>query len=310
MLSHKIRNIGKIDMKHRIDPTVDCVFKALLGSEKHKNLLIHFLNAVLEPPAEERISEVIIIDPYNEREFETDRLSIVDVKAKDGAGNSYQIEIQAVVHPALPARILYTWSTVYHSLIGRGESFSLLTPVISIWLLKDSLFAETEDFHLPFVIWNLKNRITLTGHFAVHILQLPKWKMSGGACTEKDRWLYLFREGGNPDADSPPEILDTEEMRYAMGIIKDFSENQKNYLRYQSRLEAESVRNTILAEMEKARKEKETALKQAEQFLKEKELALKQAEQSEKEKELARKKADRLLLLLKNAGIDPDQAVH
>ncbi len=88
-----------------------------------------------------------------------------------------------------------------------------------------------------------------------------------------------------------------------MEIIKDFSENQKNYLRYQSRLEAESVRNTILAEMEKARKEKETALKQAEQFLNEKEAARKQAED-------ARKEAERLLLLLKNAGIDPDQAVH
>jgi len=80
-----------------------------------------------------------------------------------------------------------------------------------------------------------------------------------------------------------------------MGIIKDFSENQKNYLRYQSRLEAEFVRNTLYAELEKAHKEKEAALKKAEQFL--------------NEKELAREKADRLLLLLKKAGIDPDQAV-
>ena len=80
-----------------------------------------------------------------------------------------------------------------------------------------------------------------------------------------------------------------------MGIIKDFSENQKNYLRYQSRLEAEFVRNTLYAELEKAQKEKEAALKKAEQFL--------------NEKELAQEKADLLLLLLKKAGIDPDQAV-
>jgi len=274
-------------MKHQIDPTVDCVFKAILGNEKHKNLLIHFLNAVLEPPDKERISEVLIIDPYNEREFETDKLSIVDVKAKDGAGNNYQIEIQALVHAGLPARILYTWSTIYHSLIGRGESYSLLKPVISIWLLKNSLFEETDDFHLPFAAWNVKNGITLSRHFAVHLLQLPKWKLSGAGCTEKDRWLYFFREGGNLDADSPPEILDTEEMRYAMAVIKDFSENQKNYLRYQSRLEAEFERNTLYAELEKARKEKE---------------------ENRKEKEAALKEAERLLLLLKKAGIDPGQS--
>ncbi|PZN79902.1 MAG: hypothetical protein DM484_10665 [Candidatus Methylumidiphilus alinenensis] len=33
-------------MKHRIDPKIDCVFKALLGSEENRNLLVHFLNAV------------------------------------------------------------------------------------------------------------------------------------------------------------------------------------------------------------------------------------------------------------------------
>jgi chromosome segregation ATPase len=31
-------------MKHRIDPKIDCVFKALLGSEENRNLLLHFLN--------------------------------------------------------------------------------------------------------------------------------------------------------------------------------------------------------------------------------------------------------------------------
>jgi len=34
-------------MKHRIDPKIDCVFKALLGSEENRNLLVHFLNAIL-----------------------------------------------------------------------------------------------------------------------------------------------------------------------------------------------------------------------------------------------------------------------
>ncbi|MDP4028260.1 MAG: PD-(D/E)XK nuclease family transposase [Gallionella sp.] len=32
-------------MLHAIDPKIDCVFKALLGNEENRNLLIHFLNA-------------------------------------------------------------------------------------------------------------------------------------------------------------------------------------------------------------------------------------------------------------------------
>jgi predicted transposase/invertase (TIGR01784 family) len=68
-------------MKHKINPTVDCVFKAILGSEENKNLLIHFLNAVLEPAS--LIKEIVLNNPYNEREFVGDKLTVVDVKALD-----------------------------------------------------------------------------------------------------------------------------------------------------------------------------------------------------------------------------------
>ncbi len=81
-------------MKHRIDPKIDCVFKALLGAEDNQQLLIHFLNAMLSGELAAPITEVTILNPYNEREFRTDKLSIVDVKARDQAQQSYQIEIQ------------------------------------------------------------------------------------------------------------------------------------------------------------------------------------------------------------------------
>ena len=56
-------------MKHNIDPKVDCVFKALLGKEENSNLLVHFLNAVLGAELSEPIVSVVIINPYNDKEF-------------------------------------------------------------------------------------------------------------------------------------------------------------------------------------------------------------------------------------------------
>jgi|WetSurMetagenome_2_1015567.scaffolds.fasta_scaffold770143_2 hypothetical protein len=44
-------------MRHPIDPKIDCVFKALLGAEDHRNLLVHFLNAVLDQPLQPAIAE-------------------------------------------------------------------------------------------------------------------------------------------------------------------------------------------------------------------------------------------------------------
>ncbi|EDN65261.1 hypothetical protein BGP_6156 [Beggiatoa sp. PS] len=85
-----------------------------------------------------------------------------------------------------------------------------------------------------------------------------------------------------------------------MNVLHRFSENEANYLRYQSRLEAILVQNTILHEAEQQRQEKEQALKLAAQ---EKEQALKLAEQ---EKEKLQEQLNHLQLLLKEKGVGPD----
>jgi hypothetical protein len=50
-----------IIMKHKINPMIDCVFKEILGSEEHKGLLIHFLNAVLIPTGSIPIKKVDLL---------------------------------------------------------------------------------------------------------------------------------------------------------------------------------------------------------------------------------------------------------
>ncbi len=264
-------------MKHRIDPKVDCVFKSILGKEENKNLPIHFLNAVLEPEPGKRIRDVSILNPCNEKEFIGDRLTVVDVKALDEKGNSYQIEIQMAVHAALTSRVLFTWSSIYHSLMGDGDSYLKLCPVILVWLVDGNLFPETDDCHLRFQVYDPAHSLSLTDHLKIHILQLPKWKQEKSAGTEKDRWIYLFREGKNAETDRLPEILDTEEMRQVMNVLRNFSENQSTWLLYQSRLEAIYERNTWLHQPEEARKMVALAEEKAEK-------QRRQTKQAEKEK--------------------------
>ncbi|UHD15555.1 PD-(D/E)XK nuclease family transposase [Thiocapsa bogorovii] len=67
-------------MRHPIDPRVDCVFKALLGSEDNRPLLIHFLNAVLVDDLPAPITEVETLNPYNEREAFSDKFASAQVE--------------------------------------------------------------------------------------------------------------------------------------------------------------------------------------------------------------------------------------
>ena len=46
-----------------IDPTVDCVFKRLLGSEDNKLLTLDFLNAILGLEGEQWLKDLDFMDP-------------------------------------------------------------------------------------------------------------------------------------------------------------------------------------------------------------------------------------------------------
>jgi len=186
--------------------------------------------------------------------------------------------------------------------------------VISIWILDGNLFDGVEECHLPFTLYNQKHQLVLTDHIAIHLLQLPKWQSIDPIASEKERWLYLFKEGQNVDIDNPPETLNTDEMRQVMKVLHSFSENETDYLLYQSRLDAVLKENTYISALEDALKEKEQAVKEKEQQVakakeqaaKEKEQAAKEKEQAAKEKEQVEKRLNDLMLLLEKKGIDLD----
>ncbi len=83
-----------------------------------------------------------------------------------------------------------------------------------------------------------------------------------------------------------PEIAETEEMRQVIKVLNRFSENERDYFLYQSRLETILKENTCLSDIEEALREKE---------------------QAQKEKEQAEERIKSLLLLLEKKGIDPDK---
>jgi predicted transposase/invertase (TIGR01784 family) len=83
------------------------VFKAIFGSEENKDVLIHLLNAILVG-SHPRIQAVDILNPYNEREFEDARGSVVDIRATTDAGSQIQIEMQTSNHSDLRERMIWT----------------------------------------------------------------------------------------------------------------------------------------------------------------------------------------------------------
>ena len=290
-------------MKHRIDPKVDCVFKALLGAEHNRRLLIHFLNAMLGDELAAPITEVTILNPYNEREFRSDKLSIIDVKARDQAQQLYQIEIQLLNLPDLPGRIVYGWANLYRSQLKKGDGYDQLKPAYSLWLLGEPLWPALPEALHCFHLQDEQQR-RLVDHGGVWLVELSKCAIDV-VTTEQERWLKFFVEGEQLDTARLPNWMHTEEMRQAMSTLQAFSEQERAYHRYQARqdylrqqkslenylrtLRAETERAQAALEQERATKEQERAAKEQERAAKEQERAAKEQERAAKEAALAEK---------------------
>jgi predicted transposase/invertase (TIGR01784 family) len=235
-------------MRHQIDPKVDCVFKALLGAEGNRGLLIHFLNAVLGADLPKPITTVEIKNPYNDKEFIGDKLSIVDIKARDAFGCLYQVELQLLTHRDLIARIIYGWADLYSSLLSEGQEYGKLRPTYAIWLLGEVLLADDPNYAHDIRLRDAAGRV-FGEHGGIRLLELAKFA-SEAVETEQERWVKFFKEGGKLDPDHLPPWMNTPEMRQAMSTLNSFSEKENAYYAYQARLEYLRVQRAMQQDVE------------------------------------------------------------
>ena len=181
--------------KEYIKASSDIVVKYLLGVPETKKALVNFINAVLENSVFQPISQVTILNPFNIKNFKNDKVSVLDIKAKDKTGKVYNIEIQSTGDSHFKNRSLYYWARLYSSEIKEAEVYKELNPVICINLLNFILFNQTEHYHTCFHLREKNEGFTLTDHQEIHFIELPKLKRHT-ASGQLEQWLlYLKYEG-------------------------------------------------------------------------------------------------------------------
>nr|WP_093191874.1 Rpn family recombination-promoting nuclease/putative transposase [Thiocapsa sp. KS1] len=260
-----------------IDPKVDCVFKTLFGSDDHRDLLIHFLNALLaEDLAAPIITAVDILNPYNERETLDDKLTVVDVKARDAARRIFQIEIQLLVFANLAPRILYTWADLFSQQLQSGGDYRALQPVYAIWILDATLFRDRHEYAHRYRFLDDRGR-ALVDHGTIRLFELSKFDVDP-VQSDAERWLKFLKDGESLDPTRLPAWMQPPIMRSAMSTLNAFSEKERDYHRYQSRQEALRVQRAVAYELEERRAAEQAALQAAEDALKAKEAALQDKE--------------------------------
>ncbi|PEQ53145.1 Rpn family recombination-promoting nuclease/putative transposase [Bacillus cereus] len=183
--------------KNLVNLRVDFAFKRLFGVEGNEEILIGFLNEVLQSSLDEEIISLHLDDPHLPREQKDDKLSILDLRATLNNGIKLNIEIQVRDKKDMIERSLFYWAGMYYSQMTQGMKYTELRPTICINIVDFILFPE-EDFHNVGVVMNKESEHIISENMQLHFLEIPKvireWQ-EGRMDPWDDmlaRWILLF----------------------------------------------------------------------------------------------------------------------
>lgn len=253
-------------MKPQIDPKVDYAFKHVFGREESKPVLISLVNAIIQPAIGQHIAGLDLLNPFNEQEKPDDKMSVLDVKARDLSGRQFNVEMQMLAYGAFRQRALYYWARLHQSQLKKGKDFRELRPTIAICFVDTPLFRQLDDYHLIFELRERRHQTLFTDQIQLHILDLTKFAKAVEELADPlDRWLYFLRHAASLDADALPARLNVPELRWALGDLTMISQSERDRERYESRLKMQRDIYTALTEgreegREKGREEGEAAI--------------------------------------------------
>lgn len=220
-------------MPELLDPRNDFVFKRIFGSEENKDVLLAFLNRTFAESGELSLIEIVLLNPYTDKDAPLDKQSIFDIWAKTSEGKLINIEMQLFNKYDIEKRTLYYWSKRYSSQLQEGQTYKELKKCVTINILNYS-FIPNERYHNVFHLREDHTGIELSDDIEVHFMELSKLDdysvpVEGGLIN----WL-LFLKGADK---SNWEVLKMNEptLKKAMDTLEFLSQDREARRLYEER---------------------------------------------------------------------------
>lgn len=190
------------------------------GTPENKVALISLLNAILELPVP--IADVQIENPFNYKEFLEDKMSILDIRASDGRGWIYHIEMQVSVAADLTQRLVYYAWDQYADQLRSGDQYEELKPVFTICLIEGKISENESRVHQAFRLTDLKSGRILRNMIEIHTLELGWYNLTEvelASASELDRWLFWLLHADEYDTKTLQRLFPQPAFVQATGTI-------------------------------------------------------------------------------------------
>ena len=302
-----------------INILIDFAFKKVFAGsgEESEHILKDFLNSILELKGENRIKKIEYLNPFNDRENEEDKQSIMDIKVKTEKEELIDIEVQINNVDNYRKRSLYYWSKLYGESIKKGNKYFELKKSIVINIMDFNVIKENNKYHNVFVIKEREENTLFLEDLEIHYIELSKYKENKNVdeLSDLEEWVTFLKEcNEHYDSDVIKKLSKRkEEIGVAVELMKELSASELEYQRYLARekylmdekskkayaeYKMKLVEEKAAKTIAEADKIKEEAAKTIAEAAKIKEEAEKTNKEAEKIKEDSRKKIKQIVINL------------
>ena len=194
--------------------TNDYIFKKIFAKKGNESILKDLLNSILQI----KIKSIEVISDANlERQLESNKLGILDLKAKLDEETIVNIEIQIINRYNMIERTLFYWSGLYYNVLQKGADYKEIKKVIAINILDYNEFEEGPYHEIAKLRREYLYKI-LTDKIEIHFIQIPKFKKQRKDMkTKLDMWMDFISQ------------IDEKEVKNAMSKNKEIKKAQEEY---------------------------------------------------------------------------------
>jgi len=228
-----------MDLSKFLDPRNDLCFKKIFGTEKNKNILIHFLNDILGFTEINAIQEVEFLSTIMDPEVASDKQSIVDVLCKDSHGNRYIAEMQLARDKGFEKRAQLYAAKAYSRQLDKSGNYIDLKKVFFIAISNCNLLPEEVDYISTHNIRDIKTNGHYLKDFQFIFIELPKFSKSKVELLESivERWCFFFKYAEETTEEDLKEIAEKAPIiKLAYDELDKFRWNEKDLVAYEERI--------------------------------------------------------------------------
>jgi len=191
-----------------LDPKNDIAFRKIFGSNKNKDILIHFLNDMLKFKERKPITEVQFLNTIQDPIIAAKKTSIVDIMCKDDFNNSYIVEMQITKEKGFIKRSQYYAAKAYCSQLGVGGKYKDLKEIIFLAIADFTMFPDKANYKSDHVTLDRDSYENDLKEFSYTFLELGKFNVPIDQLkTMIQKWAYFFKHAEETSQEDLNKII-------------------------------------------------------------------------------------------------------